>query len=90
MTQILCFWLIKYKEGYAGIINSGVINVGSRNLYGPGVYATRFNSRFVAFLNGVPLKNSTHKIVINNMGEFVRRGLIPGTFRTKGVPYKIP
>lgn len=76
------------KEGYEAIMKEGVIRVGQNNMWGKGVYATRYNSRIVAVLNGVMPKNSTHKIVIENTKEFTRKwSPIPGTWRTRGTPY---
>jgi RHS repeat-associated protein len=71
------------REAYQKIIQDGLMRVGVNNLYGPGVYATRFNNGFLARLQGA--SSAEAKIVIQNTAPF-RSTPFPGTFRTQGTP----
>ena len=87
-----CFGLPLYKtpevlyhyttrEASELILKDG-LTVGSNNLYGAGVYATRYNSATLARLQGASSTES--KIIIDNTNLF-KPTLFPGTFKTPGV-----
>ena len=68
------------KEAAEKILKDGLA-VGSNNLYGRGVYATRYQSRFMAKLQGAA--STEAKITIQKTYQF-RPTVFPGTFRTRG------
>ncbi|KRD13496.1 hypothetical protein ASE39_19100 [Acidovorax sp. Root267] len=71
------------REAAQKITQDGLIRVGQNNLYGRGVYATRFDNGLMARIQGA---NSVEaKIIINNTAPF-RPTPFPGTFRTPGTP----
>ena len=74
------------KEAANKISQEGVINVGKNNLYGKGVYATRFDSPILARIQGAA--NADARIIIQNTTGF-KPTPFPGTFRTNGSPVKI-
>ena len=69
------------KEAAEQILKNG-LTVGSNNLYGAGVYATRYNSANLARIQGAASTES--KIIINNTNLF-KPTLFPGTFKTPGM-----
>ena len=71
------------REAAQKITQDGLIRIGQNNLYGRGVYATRFNNRVIARIQGAA--STEAKIVINNTTPF-RSTPFPGTFRTQGTP----
>ena len=69
------------KEASKQILKEG-LSVGSNNLYGAGVYATRFNNRFIAKIQGAA--STEARIIINDTSLF-KPTLFPGTFKTPGI-----
>jgi RHS repeat-associated protein len=69
------------KSAAKEILKNG-LKVGKNNLYGRGVYATRFQSKIIARIQGAA--STEHKIHITNTSKF-RPTLFPGTFKSKGI-----
>ncbi|MER2492801.1 hypothetical protein, partial [Catenovulum sediminis] len=71
------------------IVSQGILRVGSNNLWGKGVYVTRWNSRIMAKLSGAASVEA--RVVIQTSGKgFQPSLLIPGTFRTPGTSVVVP
>jgi RHS repeat-associated protein len=69
------------KEAAENILKTG-LKVGKNNLYGKGVYATRYNSKILARIQGAA--STEVKIIITDTSIF-KPTLFPGTFKTPGI-----